>query len=674
MRRLVIVLIGLLAAGCAIPDGTHGERAEFAWGSGGVFTPVPGEWTSRQHTFTGEGDLWLRIIPPPIPGPAAVRLEIRREMLGATRGGVPVYDASRRFPVFALPESSEPLLIHYRVHEQISITAPTFGPPGVLTEATIRVDLKAVFAIILIFVGLGTLVTVMLRRRARGYLWLALFAVSLGMLQIAQTSWLLIILVPSQSFWDGVRKVGPLLYVIAMVMLVEVLFVRPNRDRYLRGIAAAAACTLVVRALLALARIEEPFGRRVWVILTVLTCARSFWIVLPRARRGERRAQMYLIGVSLLFLCGLPDLLWTQGIQVLPFTTSHFGTLAFVSMLALTVDENFSGQRRELAARVRELEGRNAEVQDLNAELRRQVAQRSKELAQVLQDPSLHSGRLHLGDVVDDRYRIMRFLGEGGMGTVFEVERTTDGRRFALKVLAGSTSPVDAARFAREAEIAAQLDHPNLVRVLDVGFSRGSIYLVMELVEGVSLEDERAHFGDVPWALEILKDLAGGLAALHDRGVVHRDLKPGNVLLAPREGGGTLARISDFGISHVHSSVTLRDTVDPTERARLTATGAMMGTPFYMSPETAHGASGVGPPGDVFSFGVMAYEMLAGRPPFTMPPVFEEAAHRPLTMPPTLASLGLALPPEITRTLDTCILQEPAKRPSAAELAATLAR
>ncbi|MGZ3424254.1 MAG: serine/threonine-protein kinase, partial [Polyangiales bacterium] len=229
----------------------------------------------------------------------------------------------------------------------------------------------------------------------------------------------------------------------------------------------------------------------------------------------------------------------------------------------------------------------------LKKELSHQVAERSRELGAVLAktELTLDARRLAPGERFAERYKIVRALGAGGMGAVYEVERVTDGAHLALKAILGEVSGASAARFAREAEIGARVHHTHLVSIVDVGMS-GVPYLVMELVRGESLEAQRAKFGDIEWALPILRHIGEGLAALHDAGVVHRDLKPANVLLADG-----IAKISDFGISRFGSiddasidpnANTLAAT--PKKSTQLTGTGVVMGTPLYMAPEAAKSA------------------------------------------------------------------------------------
>jgi eukaryotic-like serine/threonine-protein kinase len=249
---------------------------------------------------------------------------------------------------------------------------------------------------------------------------------------------------------------------------------------------------------------------------------------------------------------------------------------------------------------------------------------------------------------------------------VYGVTRLSAGRGFALKVMSGSVSAEAGARFAREAEIAARIDDPHLVKVVDVsGAASGRLYLVMELIDGGSLEEQRGRFGDVPWALQVLGGMARGLRALHAAGVVHRDLKPANVLLTT--GRDQLVKISDFGISR------LDDEEPPPEReeplgldsthvpARLTRTGALMGTPAYMSPELASGHR-AGPEADLFAFGLVAYELLTGGAAFREPPVFSAMAGRRLA---PVAPLPAQVPAPIAALVLQCLAEASSARPTA---------
>ncbi len=306
----------------------------------------------------------------------------------------------------------------------------------------------------------------------------------------------------------------------------------------------------------------------------------------------------------------------------------------------------------------------------LRQELGHQIAARSRELGRMLAraDATLVPGRPRLGERFDTRYRVVREIGAGAMGAVFEVVRVTDDERLALKIVTGAVSSERAARFAREAEIGARMRHSNLIEIVDVGVADGGVpYLAMELAPNGSLELRRDRFGDVGWARRVLAGIANGLCALHEAGIVHRDLKPANVLLV----GDDVPKISDFGISRYGE---LESDVDPNASTlaaqrpqTITATGMLLGTPYYMAPETVRGSS-VHAPADVFAFGILAAEMLGGRPPFAAPPIFRILAGERLDAP-----IGVdGIEPEVREIVLACLAEAPEQRPSMASVRAAL--
>jgi hypothetical protein len=291
------------------------------------------------------------------------------------------------------------------------------------------------------------------------------------------------------------------------------------------------------------------------------------------------------------------------------------------------------------------------ETATLNEELKRQLADRAGQLASAIARLSSAPRAIEAGSVIEDRYRVMKQLGAGGMGAVYEVERISDGNRLALKVLMGVADREALARFAREAQIAAQLHHPNIVSIVDVDVAKsGMLFLVMELAVS-SLEKQREQFGDRRFALPILKQIAEGLSAMHSRGIIHRDLKPANVLLV-----GDRAKLADFGIASL-----MPDGNDSTISVGLTRTGAFMGTPLYMAPELEKGARAATPASDVFALGIVAYELLAGRAPFAQPPVLAKTQDRPEILDGELGAL-----------IDRCLNFDPSERPTAEEVSRRL--
>ncbi len=215
--------------------------------------------------------------------------------------------------------------------------------------------------------------------------------------------------------------------------------------------------------------------------------------------------------------------------------------------------------------------------------------------------------------MVGGKYRLGRLLGEGGMGAVYEAEHTGLGVRVAVKLLneVFTTDPSAVQRFRREARAAAAIRHANVVEVTDTGTDdeTGVPFIVMELLEGESLSSllRRERVLSPGTAATIVCQILAGLAAAHDKGVIHRDLKPGNILLARAPDGSLMVKLLDFGISKFYESATAVD---------VTATGAVIGTPRFMAPEQAKGQSDLDARVDIYAVGVLFYRMLTGKLPF----------------------------------------------------------
>ncbi|MBV8592926.1 MAG: serine/threonine protein kinase, partial [Caulobacteraceae bacterium] len=219
-------------------------------------------------------------------------------------------------------------------------------------------------------------------------------------------------------------------------------------------------------------------------------------------------------------------------------------------------------------------------------------------------------------------YEILGELGRGGMGVVYKARQLNLNRLVALKmILAGShAGPDDLARFRREAEAVAALQHPNIVQIFEVGECDGLPYFSLELVEGGSLAD---RLDGTPWparqAAELVGVLAGAMQAAHAKGIVHRDLKPGNILLQIADGRFEIADLKS-AISNLQSAIpkiTDFGLAKKLDEAARTATGAIMGTPSYLAPEQAGGKNAeIGPACDIYALGAILYECLTGRPPF----------------------------------------------------------
>lgn len=326
--------------------------------------------------------------------------------------------------------------------------------------------------------------------------------------------------------------------------------------------------------------------------------------------------------------------------------------------------------------------------------------------------------RPQVGQVIHNKYRLLRLIGDGGMGSVFEARHEVLGTTVALKFLHPELSRRSGLvqRFLQEARVSAQIQSPHVVRVTDVDQNpNGQAFIVMEYLEGKTLQTlyeelyharQRLSYAD---ALEYAMQMLEGVEAAHTAGVVHRDLKPGNVLLARAADGLEIAKISDFGISRFDAvedddagedeagrganEEPQPETLDrpvalwaaETEARQepvavsartppavpLTGTGVVMGTPAYMAPEIRRGARFAKPASDLFAFGLIAYEILAGRAAFSAPPI-----HLAFTMKrlPAVEPLPPEVPAELGALVLSCLAEAPSLRPAASEAASVLAR
>jgi serine/threonine-protein kinase len=234
-----------------------------------------------------------------------------------------------------------------------------------------------------------------------------------------------------------------------------------------------------------------------------------------------------------------------------------------------------------------------------------------------------------VGAVLDGKYSIVRQLGRGGMGEVYEARHEKIGRRVAVKFLRGELAHREeiATRFEKEARAAGGIEHENIAAVFDAGsLPDGTQYLVMEYLEGEDLRHLLARVGRLPLsrAADLLLQACRGLAAVHQRGIVHRDLKPANLFVTTRANGTDLLKVLDFGVAKHH---------DPDGQGDSTKTGTPLGSPQYMSPEQALGERDIGPQSDVFSLGVVLYELLSGQRPYEGGS-FLKIVHNILTKPP----------------------------------------
>ncbi len=468
-------------------------------------------------------------------------------------------------------------------------------------------------------------------------------------------------------------------------------------------------------------------------VLIIFTVSRS-------AIQGHIDAKIMCCGLIICWLMVIPDLLMLSGIwkHTSRALFIQCGLFIYILSMGLVLIRRFMETHRQLgrysellSEQIRALERRNTEIQTLNGELRRQIELRSDRMIELLSRSRsaiafLPPAELFADQMLSEHYRVIRALGKGAMGSVYEIERTSDGLHLAAKLLTAKAERSVIIRFVREARLLAKLQHPNLVTIADIDISPdGHLFLVMELVEGTTLKDAKSRYADLDFVGSVLRQIALGLQAIHVQGIIHRDLKPANVLFS--EANAVLqVKIADFGISTLGSSegsasgalntttkrppapagpqasaaaaALLEDDNDqepatldasppleipileqldsasapssidaapavtePDEllaAGHLTQTGVVIGTPLYMAPELAHGSRKASPASDIFSFGVIAFEMLTGKMPFSVPPVVAVWNDHPLVI-PRLGMLRKDLPQPVVSVLERCLDPDP---------------
>jgi tRNA A-37 threonylcarbamoyl transferase component Bud32 len=337
---------------------------------------------------------------------------------------------------------------------------------------------------------------------------------------------------------------------------------------------------------------------------------------------------------------------------VVPVLPGAEAILAAVGRVGLIEAE----QLRQLA---QELAGRQLDAQQLGRELIQRGLLTAFQLNQLFQGKEK---ALRIGP-----YRLLERLGAGGMGAVFKARHRKLGRLVALKLIhplyVGDRAA--AKRFLREMQSLSRLDHPNIVRALDAGEDNGRLYLVMEFVEGTDLATLVKDKGALPLALacDCARQSALALQHAHEQGLVHRDVKPGNLLLA---GDGTV-KLLDLGLARLGAP----DEADAA--TSLTDTGMLMGTPDYVAPEQILDSKRVDIRADLYSLGCTLYHLLTGRPPFAGGTAGQKLMQHQMVEPPAMATLRPEVPVALVAVVQKLMAKEPTERyQSPAEVAAVL--
>ena len=272
--------------------------------------------------------------------------------------------------------------------------------------------------------------------------------------------------------------------------------------------------------------------------------------------------------------------------------------------------------------------------------------------------PGLERASSLSGHVLDSRYQVQKKLGEGGMSFVYLAREVATGQDVAIKVLSPklATDRSSVERLRREAGLAMRLDHPNVCRILRLGESEdGLIYLVMPFLKGELLSDREAKAGPMPVApgIAVLRQVCAGLHHAHELQIVHRDLKPENIMLVTDEPTGDRAVVMDFGLAKERRA-------DPAI-AKLTATGIILGTPEFMSPEQIRGKQ-LDARSDIYALGIVAFEMFTGKLPFHGRNAQEMMIARLRGRPLKLRQLRPDLPEGLERTLGRALESNPEAR------------
>jgi serine/threonine-protein kinase len=345
--------------------------------------------------------------------------------------------------------------------------------------------------------------------------------------------------------------------------------------------------------------------------------------------------------------------------------------------LAPLLDAVLDSPASERAERVRQLSNGDVALQrqleQLLIECEQDMPLLNEPAARRFNDLANDEPEEPVAKVLGDRYRIEKKLGRGGMSSVYRAHDLKHGRDVAVKIIRSNlAASLGHDRFLREIEIAARLRHPNIVPLFDSGVAGDALFFVMPYEEGPSLRERLRDSGalPIPDAINVLRDVARALAYAHERGVVHRDVKPDNVMLS-----SGAAVVADFGIAKAieDASEQPNESDGAAPDGSITQAGAVIGTPAYMAPEQATGDSTIDHRADIYAFGCLGYELFAGHPPFQAPTSQLLIAAHIATTPRPITELRPDVPPPVADLLARCLAKAPDDRPqNARDLSAIL--
>ncbi len=556
-------------------------------------------------------------------------------------------------------------------------------------------DLGRLIMVVIFFAGSLYHVLLFLgRRNVTEYLWFGFTGIGGAVNVFCNSFWVNEFL--SIFAADAVKVLAGQLTTLLMTEFISRFVNRPIPG-WVRGIQAIQVLSVLMIAIWPTAVTTPIRPGLVFLILPVVTIQAV--ITFQEMRRGHPDAWPFVVGFGIFLVTQSLTIAMVFGWLNIP-QLYHWGLAAIVLSMAIALSQRFNRVYRDLDALNRDLENKvekrtealslangelaetvtkleeaQAETVRKNEELDRKISElnhKNRELVVAQQQADRIFSALALalpGTVLDEKYRLDEKIGEGGFGIVFKATHLALGRVIAVKVFkprAGNDNAEAIERFKREGISISRLNHPNIISVLDSGISaQGIAYLVMELLKGISLADEMRGGGltCVRHCVSRILPVCRALAEAHRLGIIHRDIKPDNIFIDvfPE---GEIVKVVDFGIAKMVAD----DTSEELEK--LTATDSIIGTPVYMSPERISGKSYDGR-SDVYSVGVVLYEMLAGRPPFEkstsgLVGIMMSHLH---DAPPFLRELNPLIPPVFEDIINRTLEKNPANRPSARELA-----
>jgi len=530
-------------------------------------------------------------------------------------------------------------------------------------------------AVVIGVAGLYHLLLYLRRRQEAQYLWFGWLALAYAVNTLA-ISWWIFELTDRR---DLVLRLGDASGHLAAALAIQFLwpFFGRSIGRWLRGYQLSQ---LGIAGVLLFwpqpAIVLDTVGVR-WLWLLPLLVAAAWVVVTELRRRTKTRpeARWIAAGGLVLVLAEVHQISAVLGVGELPLSLVPFGFAAVVLGMAAALGHRFRRLLDELEELREDLEARvtqrTAELERRNEQLQRS-RQRTEQVFVTLSE-------VMEGQELDGRYRLEERIGSGGHAAVYRATHTELRREVAVKIFqpvrADGDLAKDLERFRREGVTACRVDHPNAVSVLDSGITvTGIAYLVMELLHGRDLGWEMRHRAPMSPArcAEILVPVCEVLAVAEEAGVVHRDIKPGNIFLH-RVGGHEVVKVVDFGIARLFGSPLTPGEAGDTE-LQLTRTGHLLGTPPYLAPERISGEPG-DVEADVYSVGLVLYEMLTGSPSYrTESGGIDYRRLFSLEPPKPLAEVAPEVPEELVRVVERTLARDPEDRPGFRELARELAR